>query len=139
MKIRSNIKLIATLGIAPAIGYSAAKADDFNFTAAIDILEALKVQEITSMHFGVIERPENAVKVGMHSSRGNEDKVWNTTATHIDTSSIKTGVYKITGSALKTIGIKATGLNNVPGITWDQMHGAYGSASYSMAMVGSSQ
>ncbi len=115
-------KLLLTGVAASVIGYGVAKADDFNFTAAIDILEALKVVETQKMDFGVIERPNSPVTV-IVTRGGAVDGA--TTAAHIDTSTVQQGKYKVSGSSLKTIAIQASDGGSVPGLGFASLDGSY--------------
>jgi len=115
-------KLLTTLAIGTALMSGAAMAENFEFNATIDIVETLKVKEARQMDFGVIERPASDVKVHItkNSVVGNGN-----TATHLDTSTIASGLYKISGSALKSISIAAKDAGNVAGMSFASLDGSY--------------
>ncbi len=134
-KLNKLNKLLLTGTAAAVLGMGVAKADDFNFTAAIDILEALKVVETQKMDFGVIERPANAATVSIDKTACSGSTDANTV--HIDTSTVACGIYKITGSSLKTISVDIADGDSVDGLNFTVIEGKYdGSDDVSMASGG---
>lgn len=89
--------------IASLMGLGLARADDFNFTAALEILDGLKVTEIQQAYWGLIDSPD-VVSLLRINHRGGIN-VNASTVQVLDAGGSKLGRYLIQGSAFKTISV----------------------------------
>ena len=99
-----------------------AYADNFSQDSYISLLNVLNVTETQQLNFGTIEVPSSNIKVHISKTGtvGGEN-----TATHIDTSTIEFGRYRIFGSDLNSISISATNGGSVANMSFEKLEAKY--------------
>lgn len=120
MRVKNYFKVLSVLGL--LLAPNAVQANDFNFDSNIGILRVLNVTETQKMDFGVIEEPAGDVLVEI-TTEGTVGP--SNTATHIDTSTIAEGRYKVFGSSLSTISISARNGTSPSGMTFQKLNAIY--------------
>lgn len=120
MYIKNNISLIITSLLCILLGASNSLAD-ISSSGDIAVMDPLKIEELDTLNFGTIEKPTERVWVGVKRNGNSEG-----TANLLDTSEVKNGLVKISGSNTETINMQATDLETYPDLSFRRIRGEYG-------------
>ena len=122
MKINKLTKTLFVGALMLSLSQSQAYADNFAQDSYISLLNVLNITETKQLNFGTIEVPSSDIKVHItkDGNIGGEN-----TATHIDTSTIEYGKFKVFGSDLNSISISATNGGSVANMAFEKLEAKY--------------
>jgi hypothetical protein len=123
--MNKNIKYLFLTLLSIFLMYEPAQAKSLSTSADIKIRNTLTITEVQKLNFGTIEKPTTNVAVQI-TNAGISGA--GTTATLVNTTTIKEGRYTIAGSSLNTINISATNNGNITGLTFTAITADYGTA-----------
>jgi len=113
------------------IAINVAYAANLTSVGQIQIVKAIKIEEVQRLNFGKIEKPTQTVDAAI-SLNGTTSG----SATFIDTSEVAIGIFEILGSDTESVNIKVTPMNNGPYMGYNKMEGKYGSTNIANLFVG---